>query len=58
MKFSDNDIQQITQKGLTVNAVEAQIEVFKAGLPFVNLSAVATIGNGIKFCSVKEKKPH
>jgi hypothetical protein len=56
MKFSDNDIQQITQKGLTVNAVEAQIEAFKAGLPFVNLSAVATIGNGIKVCSVKEKQ--
>lgn len=56
MKFSDNDIQQITKKGLTVNAVMAQIDVFKAGLPFVNLSALATIGNGINVCSETEKQ--
>ena len=56
MKFTDNDIQQITKKGLTVSAVEAQIEIFKTGLPFINLSAVATIGNGIKVCSETEKQ--
>src|SRR5690606_18445986 len=56
MKFTNSDIQQITKKGLTVSAVESQIDIFKAGLPFVNLSAVATIGNGIKACSVTEKQ--
>ena len=47
MSFSKKDIQQIQNKGLTVDKVNAQIEIFKNGLPFVNLKDVATIGNGI-----------
>lgn len=47
MNFSDKDIQQIEKKGLTVKKVEAQIYLFKAELPFINLKEAATIGNGI-----------
>lgn len=56
MKFTNNDIQQITKKGLTLSAVEAQIDIFRTGLPFVNLSAVATVGNGIATFSATEKQ--
>lgn len=47
MNFTKKDIRQIEQKGLTVEKVESQIELFKAGLPFINLKAAATIGDGI-----------
>lgn len=55
MKFTDNDLQQITKKGLTPDAVKAQIDLFVTGLPFINLSNVATVGNGIKLCDETEK---
>ena len=55
MKFTEKDIQQITDKGLTLDKVEAQIELFKTGVPFVNLTSAATINNGIVKCSEEEK---
>ena len=45
--FSDNDLTQIENKGLTVEKVKEQIQLFKNGLPFVNLDAAATSGDGI-----------
>ncbi|MEZ4855097.1 MAG: DUF4301 family protein [Gelidibacter sp.] len=56
MKFTEKDINQIENKGLTIASVNAQIELFKTGLPFVNLNAVATVGNGIKTFSTSEKQ--
>ena len=47
MSFTKSDIQQIEKKGLTVNNVESQIELFKSGIPFTNIVEAATIGNGI-----------
>ncbi|MFC4723136.1 DUF4301 family protein [Geojedonia litorea] len=45
--FSEKDIKQIEKKGLTVEKVKRQIELFKSGVPFVSLKEAATIGNGI-----------
>ena len=45
--FSKKDIIQIEKKGLTLKKVQAQIQVFRNGLPFVNIKEAATIGNGI-----------
>ena len=45
--FTDRDIQQIESIGLTVTAVERQIEVFKSGDSFTHLYSAATIGSGI-----------
>lgn len=59
MKFTEKDIQQIEQKGLTQKKVKSQIELFKSGLPPINLKAVATVDhgiNGIKQLSDKEKE--
>ena len=47
MSFTESDIKQIEKKGLTVEKVESQIELFKTGIPFTNIAEAATIGNGI-----------
>lgn len=47
MKFTRNDLQQIKDKGISVDEVEAQIELFKTGIPFTNIAEAATIDNGI-----------
>ena len=58
MSFSIKDIQQIQDKGLTVDKVNAQIETFKQGLPFVNLKSVATVGEGVLRVSETEREKH
>jgi len=45
--FSEKDIKQIESKGLTLQKVEEQIQTFKAGISFINIKDVATVGNGI-----------
>lgn len=47
MKFSKQDIKQIELKGLNQEDVNKQIEFFKNGIPFTNISKAATINNGI-----------
>jgi len=47
MSFTENDLKQIKAKGLTLEHVESQIDVFKSGIPFTNISEAATKGNGI-----------
>ena len=56
MKFTDNDIKQITSKGLTIDKLDSQINLFKSGLPFINLNAAAVVNNGINKLNDKEKK--
>ncbi|MBQ0786717.1 MAG: DUF4301 family protein [Oceanihabitans sp.] len=56
MKFTEKDIQQIKSKNLTAKKVNAQIQLFKTGVPFVNLKDAANIGNGILKFSETEKK--
>jgi len=43
--LSQSDYKQIEQKGVTVSAIEKQIEQFKKGFPFINLYAPATFDN-------------
>ena len=47
MNFTDLDLKQIIDKGLTLDTINRQIELFKAGVPYTNIFAAATIGNGI-----------
>jgi len=56
VKFTDQDIQQIEKKGLTLKKVKSQIELFKSGLPLINLQSAATTDNGIKKLSDAEKE--
>lgn len=47
MSFTENDIKQIKTKGLTVQQVKSQIELFKTEIPFANVAEAAIIDNGI-----------
>jgi hypothetical protein len=58
LNFTEKDIRQIQNKGLTVEKINAQIDLFKAGLPFINLKEAATIGNGILKVEDREKEKY
>ncbi|MBI9033088.1 MAG: DUF4301 family protein [Bacteroidales bacterium] len=45
--FSDKDVRQIENKDMTLNDVIAQINKFKLGFPFIQLSAPATPAKGV-----------
>ena len=47
MKFTQEDIEQIQNHGLSVNKVEEQVEIFERGNLPVNIFAAATTGEGI-----------
>ena len=49
--FSDRDIRQITKRGITLEAVKSQIELFKRGFPFCKLARPCTVGDGIQVLS-------
>ena len=55
MKFTEKDIQQIENKGLSLAQIQSQLELFETGVPYVNLYSAATINNGIVKCSVGAK---
>ncbi|HEX9826298.1 MAG TPA: DUF4301 family protein [Flavobacteriaceae bacterium] len=55
--FSDKDIKQIKSKGLTLQKVMEQINLFETGLPFVTIKDAATIGKGIHEIT-EETKQH
>jgi hypothetical protein len=45
--LTDNDLQQIQNKGISKKEIESQLANFKNGFPFVNLIKPATAGDGI-----------
>lgn len=48
MVFSLRDISQIKKHGLTVDAVNAQVEKFKTGFPFIDIVRAASRGDGVR----------
>ncbi len=52
--FTEKDLQQISNKGLTSEKVENQINNFKSGFPYIVLSAPATPGHGLNSYTNKE----
>ncbi len=45
--LTDKDLSQITERGISLEKIENQIDFFKNGFPFMPLIEAATIGNGI-----------
>ncbi|MCS6833234.1 MAG: DUF4301 family protein, partial [Flammeovirgaceae bacterium] len=45
--FTPNDLAQIAQQGISLEAIEAQIANFKKGFPFLHIQKAATVGDGI-----------
>ena len=46
--FTDKDLEQLKEKGISKEIVIKQIENFKKGFPFVKLNRAATLGDGIR----------
>ncbi len=47
MQFSETDLKQLSEKGVSKEKVVDQINTFKEGIPFVHLEEPAIVGNGI-----------
>ena len=54
--LSEKDLKQITQKGITQEQIENQLNEFKTGFPFLKLEAAAAIGKGIVAPDKEEKE--
>ena len=46
--FTDKDLKEIQRREIPLTTIERQISNFKAGFPFINLEAPATLTNGLK----------
>ena len=57
-QFSQSDIQQITQHGLTIETVEQQLHDFSTGFPPADIISAATIGNGVNSMLSDEYAAH
>lgn len=55
MKFSEKDILQIDEKGISTKEVEEQIAIFKRGNIKVDITEAATVGQGISKIESTEK---
>ena len=54
MNFSHSDIEHIESLGLSLEIIKKQIKTYKGSQNYINLSASATIGNGILKLSESE----
>ncbi len=54
--FTEEDIAQIEGRGASLETVQAQVERFKKGFPWMKIVAPATPGNGIKVLSEEDAR--
>lgn len=55
--FSEKDLKQIVNKGISKDKVRDQLTIFREGIPFVDLANACVIGNGIlKFAEEEEEE--
>ena len=54
--FSPSDLAQIEEKGMTVDAVQQQLEYFQSGFPYLDIQDAATVDKGIIRLSESEVK--
>lgn len=53
--LSQTDLKQIADKGISESQINAQLEEFKTGFPYLKLEAAASIGHGILAPSEEER---
>ncbi|MEO1012939.1 MAG: DUF4301 family protein [Bacteroidota bacterium] len=56
IQFSDKDLEQLKDKGISQETVEKQIATFQEGIPFVHLERAAIVDNGIHKFTVEREK--
>ena len=54
--LSASDINQLQEKGISQKQIEEQLDYFRRGFPFMNLSGYASIEKGIKIVPEKEQQ--
>lgn len=47
MNWTDKDLKQFTEKGINAEQVNKQIDNFKRGFPFMEITKPATVGDGL-----------
>lgn len=53
--FNDQDLKLFKERNVTVEQIEAQLDAFKTGFPYLKIVSAATVGNGIMKLSDEEK---
>lgn len=56
MNFSEQDLKQIEDKGLTLKQIDSQVEQFQNGIPFIDLESPAIINHGVLKFTEDERK--
>ncbi len=56
MKWSENDLKQLNDRGISVESVEKQISNFRDSFPYMKIVRAATIKSGIKQVSESDRK--
>ena len=54
--LTQQDLQQLAQKGITEEQIKTQLDEFKTGFPFLRLEAAAAVGHGIVAPADDERK--
>lgn len=56
--LTQNDLNQIAQRGITPEQIETQLSQFKTGFPFLKLEAAASINKGIVAPTAEEQQKY
>ena len=56
--LSEQDLKQIASKGMTEKQIEAQLDEFKTGFPFLRLEAAASVERGIMAPTPEEREKY
>ena len=56
--MKEEDLKQLTDRGITPQQLQEQLDDFKHGFPFLKLQAAASIGNGIMAPDEVERKKY
>jgi hypothetical protein len=54
--LSPSDLQQLESKGITVAQIEAQLDSFKKGFPYLSIQLSASVEKGIMYIAENEQK--
>ncbi len=55
--FSEKDLEQLENKGISLSKAQQQINTFVEGIPFIRLEKAAIVGDGILRFSEEESRP-
>lgn len=56
--LSDSDLKQLSEKGISEQQIEEQLASFERGFPFLEITASASVENGIKVISKEEQSAY